>query len=153
MDAKYINPFIDSFYNVLPQIGFSNVTREDVAIKNNVESLGILINLGIVGDIKGNIVYNIQGENGKKIASKMMMGLPVEELNEMAQSALSELSNMLTANAGINFSNIGVNVNISTPTLMYGQDIKIKLNTDKILNIKIVADDIPIDVNIAFEKI
>ncbi|ACA44470.1 chemotaxis protein CheX [Clostridium botulinum] len=153
MDAKYINPFIDSFYNVLPQIGFSNVTREDVTIKNNVESLGILINLGIVGDIKGNIVYNIQGENGKKIASKMMMGLPVEELNEMAQSALSELSNMLTANASINFSNIGVNVNISTPTLMYGQDIKIKLNTDKILNIKIVADDIPIDVNVAFEKI
>ncbi|MHB9940158.1 chemotaxis protein CheX [Clostridium sporogenes] len=153
MDAKYINPFIDSFYNILPQIGFSNVTRKDVTVKNNVESLGILINLGIVGDIKGNIVYNIEGENGKKIASKMMMGLPVEELNEMAQSALSELSNMLTANASINFSNIGVNVNISTPTLMYGQDIKIKLNTDKILNIKIVADDIPIDVNVAFEKI
>lgn len=122
-------------------------------VKNSVESLGILINLGIVGDIKGNIVYNIEGENGKKIASKMMMGLPVEKLNEMAQSALSELSNMLTANASINFSNIGVNVNISTPTLMYGQDIKIKLNTDKILNIKIVADDIPIDVNVAFEKI
>ncbi|EDU37047.1 chemotaxis protein CheX [Clostridium sporogenes] len=153
MDAKYINPFIDSFYNILPQIGFSNVTREDVTVKNSVESLGILINLGIVGDIKGNIVYNIEGENGKKIASKMMMGLPVEKLNEMAQSALSELSNMLTANASINFSNIGVNVNISTPTLMYGQDIKIKLNTDKILNIKIVADDIPIDVNVAFEKI
>lgn len=153
MDAKYINPFIDSFYNILPQIGFSNVTREDVTVKNSVESLGILINLGIVGDIKGNIVYNIEGENGKKIASKMMMGLPVEELNEMAQSALSELSNMLTANASINFSNIGVNVNISTPTLMYGQDIKIKLNTDKILNIKIVADDIPIDVNVAFDKI
>ncbi|APH14933.1 cheC-like family protein [Clostridium sporogenes] len=153
MDAKYINPFIDSFYNILPQIGFSNVTRGDVTVKNSVESLGILINLGIVGDIKGNIVYNIEGENGKKIASKMMMGLPVEELNEMAQSALSELSNMLTANASINFSNIGVNVNISTPTLMYGQDIKIKLNTDKILNIKIVADDIPIDVNVAFEKI
>ena len=153
MDVKYINPFIDSFYNILPQIGFSNVTREEVTVKNSVESLGILINLGIGGDIKGNIVYNIQGENGKKIASKMMMGLPVEELNEMAQSALSELSNMLTANASINFSNIGVNVNISTPTLMYGQDIKIKLNTDKILNIKIVADDIPIDVNVAFEKI
>ena len=153
MDVKYINPFIDSFYNILPQIGFSNVTREEVTVKNSVESLGILINLGIVGDIKGNIVYNIQGENGKKIASKMMMGLPVEELNEMAKSALSELSNMLTANASINFSNIGVNVNISTPTLMYGQDIKIKLNTDKILNIKIVADDIPIDVNVAFEKI
>ncbi|MGO5075556.1 chemotaxis protein CheX [Clostridium sporogenes] len=153
MDAKYINPFIDSFYNILPQIGFSNVTREDVTVRNSVQSLGILINLGIVGDIKGNIVYNIEGENGKKIASKMMMGLPVEELNEMAQSALSELSNMLTANASINFSNIGVNVNISTPTLMYGQDIKIKLNTDKILNIKIVADDIPIDVNVAFEKI
>ncbi len=62
MDVKYINPFIDSFYNILPQIGFSNVTREEVTVKNSVESLGILINLGIVGDIKGNIVYNIQGK-------------------------------------------------------------------------------------------
>ncbi len=70
MDAKYINPFIDSFYNILPQIGFSNVTREDVTVKNSVESLGILINLGIVGDIKGNIVYNIEGENGKKNSFK-----------------------------------------------------------------------------------
>ncbi|EJO5346822.1 chemotaxis protein CheX [Clostridium botulinum] len=152
MNAEYINTFIDSFYNVLPQVGFSNVTRGEVNLKNNVESLGILINLGIVGDIKGNIIYNMDVESGKKIASKMMMGLPVEELNEMAQSALSELSNMLTANASINFSNIGVNVNISTPTLMYGQDINIKLNTDKILNIKILADDIPIDANVAFEK-
>lgn len=44
MDVKYINPFIDSFYNVLPQIGFSNIVRENVAVKNSVESLGILIN-------------------------------------------------------------------------------------------------------------
>lgn len=33
MDVKYINPFIDSFYNILPQIGFSNVTREEVTSK------------------------------------------------------------------------------------------------------------------------
>ncbi|WP_333638045.1 hypothetical protein [Tissierella praeacuta] len=38
----------------------------------------------------------------------------------MAQSALSKLSNMLTANASIEFSNM----NISALTLMYGENIR-----------------------------
>lgn len=153
MDVKYINPFLNSFFNILPQLGFSNVEKESISLSDEINSKGILINLGIVGDFKGNIIYNIDYEAGKQIASKMMMGMPVEELNELAQSALSELSNMLTGNASINLANVGINVNISTPTLMYGQDMHIKVNTDRILNIKIKADNIPIDVNIAFESI
>ncbi|EET85637.1 CheC domain protein [Clostridium carboxidivorans P7] len=83
----------------------------------------------------------------------MMMGMPVNELDDMAQSALSELTNMLTANASINLSEIGVNVNISTPTLLYGEDIQIKMNVDKILCIQLTVDDIPIDVNIALQNL
>ena len=34
----------------------------------------------------------------------MMMGMPVDDFNEMAQSAISELVNMLTANVATNYS-------------------------------------------------
>lgn len=98
---------------------------------------------------KGNIIYGIDLESAKKIASTMMMGMPVSELDDMAQSAISELTNMLTANASINFSNMGKNINISTPTLIYGDKIEIKVNTDKVLCIKILVDDIPIEINVA----
>lgn len=153
MDANHVNPFIEAFFNIMPQIGFSDIKKQGIVISNEIKSKGIIINLGIVGDAKGNIVYITDIESGKKIASKMMMGLPVNELDDMAQSALSELTNMLTANASINLSNMGLNVNISTPTLLYGEDIKIKMNVDKILCIQLTADDIPIDINIALQNI
>ena len=43
----------------------------------------------------------------------MMMGMPVTELDEMSQSALSELSNMLTASAATSFSNLGITIDIN----------------------------------------
>ncbi|OFI05947.1 CheY-P phosphatase CheX [Clostridium acetireducens DSM 10703] len=154
MDVKYINPFMQSFINVMPQIGFTNVKKEGISMKDkNIESKGIAINVGIVGDIRGNIVYVMDEESGKKIASKMMMGFPVEELNEMAQSAISELTNMLTANASTNFFNEGININISTPTLIYGEEIQIKMNSNQVLCIQLSADDIPIEIDIAFDNI
>lgn len=153
MDVNHVNPFIEAFFNIMPQIGFSKIEKKGVILNKEIKSKGIIINLGIVGDAKGNVVYITDIESGKKIASKMMMGMPVNELDDMAQSALSELTNMLTANASINLSEMGVNVNISTPTLLYGEDIQIKMNVDKILCIQLAVDDIPIDVNIALQNL
>lgn len=153
MDAKHINPFIESFTTVMPQIGFTNIAKGKLSIKDkNFTSLGVIIIVGIVGDIKGNIVYSLTIENAKKIASTMMMGMPVNELDDIAQSALSELSNMLTANASISFSKIGVNINISTPTLLYGKDISAKMSSNQVLCIELLADSIPLEINIAFDS-
>ncbi len=60
--------------------------------------------VGIVGDIKGNIVYSIDSEDALKIASTMMMGMEINVLDDMAKSAISELTNMLTANAATFFA-------------------------------------------------
>ncbi|SHH09246.1 chemotaxis protein CheX [Tepidibacter thalassicus] len=152
MDVKVVNPFINSFSAVMPQFGFERVEKKEVFVKGRViKSSGVMLILGIVGDIRGNVIYSMDIESAKKIASKMMMGMPVDELNDMAQSAISELSNMLTANASINLENIGVNINISTPSLMYGKDFEAKMNTDKVLCVEILVDDIPVEINIAFE--
>ncbi|MCY6484112.1 chemotaxis protein CheX [Clostridium aestuarii] len=151
MDVKIVNPFIEAFFNIMPQIGFNDIKKKEIIVRNkNIKSIGVMINLGVVGDVKGNVIYGISVESAKKIASKMMMGMPVNELDDMAQSAISELTNMLTANASINFSNIGINTNISTPALMYGEDFQVKMNTDKILYVEVIVDDIPIEINIAF---
>ncbi|MCY6355237.1 chemotaxis protein CheX [Clostridium sp. ZS2-4] len=154
MDVRYINPFVNSILNVMPQLGFKEIKKQGISIKEkNIKSLGVMLNLGIVGDIKGNVIYCLDIEGAKKIASVMMMGMPVNELDDMAQSALSELSNMLTANASIIFSNDGININISTPTMIYGSDFEAKMNTNSILCIGIEIDGILIEMNIALENI
>ncbi|WP_411681704.1 chemotaxis protein CheX [Clostridium thailandense] len=152
MDVKYINPVIGAVLNVLPQLGLSNIQKKGISVKGrSIRSRGVVIILGIIGDIKGNILYNIDIESAKKIASIMMMGMPVNELDDLAQSALSEMTNMVTANASINFSDININTNISTPTLMYGQDFEAKVSSEQVLCVEIVANEIPIEINIALE--
>lgn len=152
MDVKYINPFLDSFMNVMPQLGISNIIKNSLSVKGKlIKSSGVLINVGIVGDLKGNIIYGTTVECAKKIASAMMMGMEIKELDEMAQSAISELSNMLAANASTIFSKNGVNVDISTPTLMYG-DFTATASSDKVISIEMKINDLPFEINIAVNK-
>lgn len=152
MDVRLINPFIGAVTGIMPQIGFSSITRKGISLKEKKFMVsGVVLTLGIVGDKKGNVVYSIDMDGAKKIASTMMMGMPVEELDDMSKSALSELSNMLTANASINFSNDGINVDISVPTMMYGEEIEINLQKDNIVCIDFDVDGIVLSVNVALD--
>lgn len=152
MDVRLINPFIGAVTGIMPQIGFSSITRKGISLKEKKFMVsGVVLTLGIVGDKKGNVVYSIDMDGAKKIASTMMMGMPVEELDDMSKSALSELSNMLTANASINFSNDGINVDISVPTMMYGEEIEINLQKDNIVCIDFDVDGIALSVNVALD--
>ena len=152
MDVRLINPFIGAVTGIMPRVGFSNITRKGISFKEKKFMVsGVVLTLGIVGDKKGNVVYSIDMDGAKKIASTMMMGMPVEELDDMSKSALSELSNMLTANASINFSNDGINVDISVPTMMYGEEIEINLQKDNIVCIDFDVDGIVLSVNVALD--
>lgn len=153
MDVKYINPFIASFINVMPQLGLSDIKKGNLSIKEKfIKSSGVLINVGIVGDFKGNVIYGTSIECAKKIASSMMMGMEVKEFDAMAQSAISELSNMLTANASTIFSQNNIIIDISTPTMIYG-DSTAKTNTNKIVCIEMKIESFPFEINIAIDNI
>ncbi len=153
MDIELVNPFIESFESVMPQLGFSHVHRGGLKLNQQLLSFsGVMVIIGIVGALKGNAVYCIDNQNARKIASVMMMGAPVDELDDMAKSALSELTNMLTATAATSFSENGISIDISTPTLLSGENVNVKMGSKQVLCIQLIADEIPIDVNIAFEE-
>ncbi|WP_026883797.1 chemotaxis protein CheX [Clostridium akagii] len=153
MDVKYINPFLDSLMNIMPQLGISDLKRKSLSVKGKtIKSPGVLINVGIVGDLRGNVIYGTTVECAKKIASSMMMGMPVSELDEMAQSAISELTNMLTANASMGFSEEDISIDISTPTLMYG-DFTATASSDKVICVEMLILGLPFEINIAIDRI
>ena len=105
MDAKLVNPFVDAFTTVMPQIGFPEPKRAKLYVRDqNAIGLGVSVVVGFTKQIRGNVVYNMEEETAKYIASTMMMGMPVAEFDAMAQSAISEMSNMLTANAATNLT-------------------------------------------------
>ena len=118
MDAKLVNPFIDAIVSVMPMLGLPVPQRADMGVKSKMAtSLGVTVLVGFTKQIRGNIAYNMTEDTAKYIASSMMMGMPVETFDDMAQSAISEMSNMLTANAATSLAGMGYDVDISTPNL------------------------------------
>lgn len=153
MNAEHVNPFLDAFKNVMGQLGFANIKTGKLSKKGKeMSATGVMLIVGIVGEIKGNVVYVLGEEDGKKIASKMMMGMPVAELDDMAKSAISELSNMLTANAATSFSNSGVLIDISAPTFLQGKNVAITMSSDTVIAMELIADDATVEVNISFNS-
>lgn len=152
MDVKIVNPFVEAVADVMPQLGFKEVKKVGLEVKpSNIPSAGVMALIGIAGAVKGTVIYNLETDHAKTVASTMMGGAPVPELDDMAQSAISEMANMLCANASIKLSNMGLNIDISTPTLMFGKDAVLKVMVNKVLDVKLLMDNIPLAVEIAIE--
>lgn len=152
MDVNHVTPFIEGFSFVMPQLGFAEVARGALGAKpQHITCSGVIIIVGIVGVVKGNVVYNLELENAKRIASTMMMGMPVPELDDMAKSALSELANMLAANACTAFSKQDMLIDISTPTLLVGDNISVQMSMKQALCIQMLADGTPMEISVAVE--
>lgn len=105
MDVNSINPILQAFAEILPQIGFQEITKKGIALEGaTLQNPGILINIGVMGPLKGAILIGMSIDDAQLFASKMMMGMPVCDLDELAQSALAEMGNMVCANACSLFS-------------------------------------------------
>ena len=153
MDAKLVNPFIDALVSVMPMMGFDVPKRAKMGVKNQTcKGLGVSILVGFTKGIRGNVVYNMSAEAAKFIASKMMMGMPIAELDDMAQSALSEMSNMLTANAATNLAAMGLTVDISTPSLTVGESFQIKISNENYLVVDMDIGGQIMELNIAVQE-
>lgn len=153
MDVKIINPFIEALTSVLPQLGFQNIARGALSVKEQfVHSKGITILIGMTNQVRGNIAYNMTETTAKKFASTMMMGMPVETLDDMAQSAISELVNMVTANAAISFEKAGILVDISPPSLVVGSNFKAKVSNEKFIVLEMMVDSEVLEINIGLEN-
>ena len=115
--AEHLNPFLLSAKQVLQQVcnvdvQFGPISKDDFFVSGEP----LFIMLGITGEITGQVCVVMGADTAKDIASRMMMGMPVDALDDMAKSALSELGNMMMGNAATLLSNNSVLIDI-TPYL------------------------------------
>ena len=82
----------------------------------------------------------------------MMMGMPIENFDDMAQSAISEMSNMLTATAATNLAGMGLEVDISTPSLSIGQNFQVKISDTNYLTVEMDLAGHLVELDIAVEQ-
>lgn len=152
MDARLLDPVINAFAEIVPQLGFSQTGHGEPYPKERVvESLGVTVLIGITGKIQGNVAYNLSESSALKIAETMMGGMSLASFDEMAQSALSEMVNMITANAAMRFESAGIHVDISPPSLIVGEDFRARLAFESFWTIDMTMNGLLMQLNLALE--
>ncbi len=152
MDIKYILPFLDGLKNILEQFGMVGIERSGLYKKDYMAvDKDVTAIIGIVGELRGNVAYSMSQDTAKNIVSSMMMGMPVEELDEVARSGIGELSNMVTGNASILLSENDVNVDITPPSIVFGSDIYFIISSVDTITVDLKTPAGEVEVNIGLE--
>jgi chemotaxis protein CheX len=120
MKAEYINPFLESARIVIEQVANVRPTTGQLGVKDVkfVEKY-IWIQIGMTGQMQGDIMFGLHESVALKMVSAMMGGFVITEMDEMGKSAISELGNMISGNASTMLYNQGVRVDITPPKLIH----------------------------------
>jgi chemotaxis protein CheX len=142
MKAEYINPFLESARIVIEQVANVRPTTGQLGVKDVIfiENY-IWIQIGMTGQMQGDIVFGLHEEVAIKVVSAMMGGYPITEIDDMTKSAISELSNMISGNASTMLFNQGVRVDITPPKLLHSSDSS-GVDAKKALTIPLIMDGI-----------
>ncbi|KEQ26434.1 chemotaxis protein CheX [Paenibacillus tyrfis] len=142
MKAELINPFLESARIVIEQVANIRPTTGQLGIKDVkfVEKY-IWIQIGMTGQMEGDIVFGLHEEVALKVVSAMMGGFSITEMDEIGKSAISELSNMISGNASTMLFNQGVRVDITPPKLLHSAHAA-GFNAQKALTIPLIMEGI-----------
>ncbi|MBA9084483.1 chemotaxis protein CheX [Fontibacillus solani] len=143
MKAEVINPFLESARSVIEQVIQISPSTGSMGVKEVVPLRDhIWIQVGMTGHFSGMVVFGLQENVALRIVSAMMGGFVLTEMNEMGQSAISELGNMISGNASTILSNQGFAVDITPPRVITMDVIHAETGPRKALCIPLLMDGI-----------
>lgn len=156
MNIEYINPFIEASQAVLKMMVGIDVKLGKVYLKSSpYMGDSAMIIVGLTGKIRGQAVFCMNKSVAIYIASMMMGGIELKELDEIGKSAISELTNMILGNTATLLEKSGVNVEITPPSFVMGENMQISSSKAKIICVPLILDPndpakvINIDINVA----
>lgn len=154
MNADYINPFIEASQMVLKQIASIDTKLGKLYLKTSpFKSDNVIIIVGLTGKMRGQVAFSMSVCTAKMIASKMMMGMPVCEFDELARSAVSEMANMILGNTATLLYNRGIGIEITPPSLLMGDNMQVSNTSMKTVCIPlIIAEDEAIEIDVSLKE-
>ena len=151
MKAEFVNPFASAMLMVFQKEFGMNVMRDSLALQQGpLRGADVNTIIGVTGQLEGQVIYTFEEGVALRIASALM-GEAVEELDELAKSAVAELGNIITGNAAIGLSENGYNCILTPPTLLTGKELIVTTFTP-VLNIPFSTDFGSVIVHVALRE-
>lgn len=125
MRVELLNPFIVAAGEVLNTELNVKATRGQLTLQRDTYvSDDITVLISLVGDVWGVAIISLSFETAKAVVSHML-GEKLTEFNELAQSGIGELGNVITGQAATKLAQSGYHADISVPTMIVGKGSRI----------------------------
>ena len=122
INVECINPFLMASTSILKEMCQYDLKVGKPYVKTTeFDNDSVIIMIGVTGEMRGQVLMAFTLTKACDVASKMMMGMPVSQLDEISMSAISELGNMIMGNAATMLSTKGIGIDITPPTVCQGR--------------------------------
>ncbi len=152
MRVEYINPFVESSVGVMKEVLGIDVQREQISLKSKaVPVLEIAVIVGLVGQVEGRVLFDMNRDTALKIVSKMNEE-EITEFNELAKATITELGNMITGRAVTKLSEMGYKFDVTPPAIFSGSNMEISDVDIEALIVPIESSLGRVEINVALRE-
>jgi chemotaxis protein CheX len=153
MKAEYANPFITAAVTTFKKELGVNLNRNSINVKNApIPSKEVSIIIGVTGAVKGQVVYSMDDNVAMAVAKAMLPGKVPAELKKLANSAVSELANIITGQASIILAGESNRIDITPPAVFSGGGASIDFLALQTICLSFLSEIGALEINIAMTE-
>ncbi len=154
LKVEFVTPFVTATIKVLEselgrQIG---VEKGQLSIESSsYTGQDVTVLIGVTGMVQGIVMYGMSERTAKNIISEML-GQRIVIFDEMGESAIAELGNVITGIASAELEKAGYPSTLAPPTVITGRGVVISTIDIKRLQIQLKTDFGDIEIGVALRE-
>ncbi|HON88858.1 MAG TPA: chemotaxis protein CheX [Spirochaetia bacterium] len=152
MRVEYINPFVESAFNVMKEVLQTNVRRGELYLKStSMPVMGVAAIVGLAGDVEGRVLFDMEKNTALAIAS-VMNGEELTAMDDLVKATITELANMITAQAVTKLHELGFRFDLTPPAIFTGDNMEISNHEVEALIVPMETPYGKVEINVAIRE-
>ena len=152
MRVEYINPFVEAAFNILKEVVDSDIKRGELYLKSTSQPvLGVAAIVGLAGDVEGRVLFDMNEATALAIAGQMN-GEELSSFDDLAKATITELANMITAQAVTKLHELGFTFDLTPPAIFTGENMEVTDAGVEALIVPIELSQGKMEINVAVRE-
>ncbi|MDC7225676.1 MAG: chemotaxis protein CheX [Spirochaetales bacterium] len=152
MRVEYINPFVEAAFNILKEVVDSDIKRGELYLKSTSQPvLGVAAIVGLAGDVEGRVLFDMNEATALAIAGQMN-GEELSAFDDLAKATITELANMITAQAVTKLHELGFTFDLTPPAIFTGENMEVTDAGVEALIVPIELSQGKMEINVAVRE-
>ncbi|NLJ45326.1 MAG: chemotaxis protein CheX [Treponema sp.] len=152
MRVEYINPFVESAFNVLKEVLQGEVKRGELYLKStSIPVMGVAAIVGLAGDVEGRVLFDMDKPTALRVAS-VMNGEELKTMDELVKATITELANMITAQAVTKLHELGFKFDLTPPAIFTGENMEVSDQDVEALIVPMETAQGKLEINVAIRE-